>query len=342
MPRPIRIEYPGACYHVINRGNHCNQVFFSDDDYIIFLEKLAEYATLYGVFVYSYCLMSNHYHLFLKTSYANLGKFMQSFNTSFTLKMNSKYNKSGHLFQGRYKAQLIETELYKNTLSRYIHLNPVKIKLLEKSSVKEFKKYLRCYKWSSYPCYLGVANKAKWLNLSFVLSSWGKNKEEKISNYRKYIDEGLLSDNHEDLTADELRNIIGSGSFRDKITRKYLIRDAEDIDEREQPALAKLNTFSVDNIIQAVGKHFFLKSIDQIVIRKGANRNARKIAMFLSVKHSKKISSLAEIASCFGVGINGISSNSIKCKEELLNNKLFNKQLKEIENLFHKNTKTKV
>ena len=114
MPRPLRIEYSGASYHVINRGNRRDQVFFSDSDYLLYIEKLEEYATLYDVIVYSYCLMPNHYHLFLKTRLANLGKFMQSFNTSFTLTMNSKHNKSGHLFQGRYKAQLIETELYKS------------------------------------------------------------------------------------------------------------------------------------------------------------------------------------------------------------------------------------
>ena len=95
---------------------------------------------------------------------------MQSFNTSFTLTMNNKYNKSGHLFQGRYKAQLVETELYKNKLSRYIHLNPVKIKSLENAPVKELKTHLCCYKWSSYPYYLGVRKKPDWLNPSFILS----------------------------------------------------------------------------------------------------------------------------------------------------------------------------
>jgi putative transposase len=131
MPRPIRIEFPGACYHVINRGNRNERIFMSGSDYLLFLEKLIEYAAVYDVIVFSYCLMSNHYHLFLETQHANLGKFMQSLNTSFTLSINKKYHKCGHLFQGRYKAQLVETELYKNQLSRYIHLNPVKIKKLE-------------------------------------------------------------------------------------------------------------------------------------------------------------------------------------------------------------------
>jgi putative transposase len=347
MPRPIRIEYAGASYHVINRGNRRNQVFFSDSDYLLFIEKLDKYATLYDVIIYSYCLMPNHYHLFLKTGFANLGKFMQSFNTSFTLVMNSKYNKSGHLFQGRYKARLTETELYKNELSRYIHLNPVKIMSLKNTPLMELKKHLRYYKWSSYPVYLGVAKRPKWLDPSFVLSSWGKNREEKIENYRKYVDKGLLLNNYEELSADDLCSIIGSESFRDKITRKYLIRDTNSIDEREQPALARLNTLSVDDIILAVGKYFSLKNPDQIVVRKGADRNARKIAMYLSVKYCKRISSLSKIASYFGVGINGVSSNTVKCEEKSLNDKLFKKQIKEMKNLLDdlplfKNTKAKV
>lgn len=159
---------------------------------------------------------------------------------------------------------------------------------MENTPLKELKKHLRQYKWSSYPYYLGISKKPDWLNTSFILSSWGNNKEDKIRNYREYTDEGLLSDNREDLSADKLRSIIGSESFRDKITRKYLIRNTVDIDEREQPTLAKLNTFSVDDIIRAVGNHFSLKSLDQIVIRKGADRNARKITMYLAVKYCKK------------------------------------------------------
>jgi REP element-mobilizing transposase RayT len=143
MARPLRVEYSGACYHVVGRGNRRNQVFSSDSDYTLFLDKLAGYVELYGAVIYTYCLMPNHYHLFLKTNHANLGKFMQSLITSFTLSMNKKYGQCGHLFQGRYKAQLVETELYKNKLSRYIHLNPVKLKSLESESTADLKKLLR-------------------------------------------------------------------------------------------------------------------------------------------------------------------------------------------------------
>ncbi len=342
MARPLRIEYPGACYHVINRGNRRNQVFFSDSDYRLFLEKLAEYLELYEIELYAYCLMPNHYHLFLKTSQANLGRFMQAFNTSFTISMNRKHGESGHLFQGRYKAQLVESELYKNVLSRYIHLNPVKVKSLKNVLLPTLKKRLRDYKWSSFRFYLGIVQKPEWLNRSFVLVSWGKNAEEKIKNYRKYVEEGMLSDNSNELLPNAINNIIGSDSFKDKVVRKYLKKSLEDIDSNEQATLAKINSFTVEEIIEAVRQYFSLQNFEAITVRKASDRNARKIAMFLSVKHCKKTRSLTEIASYFGIGIYGISSNINKFKEEISGNRKFKIYIKETDEILHENTKKQV
>ena len=342
MARPLRIEYSEACYHVINRGNRRAQVFFSDSDYTLFLAKLAEYAELYEIKIYTYCLMPNHYHLFLKTRHANLGKFMQSLNTSFTLCTNKKYGQSGHLFQGRYKAQLVETELYKNKLSRYIHLNPVKLKSLANGSAADLKKLLRDYKWSEFRYYLGIAGKPAWLNRSFILSSWGRTADEKIKNYRKYIEEGLLSDNSGELLPNEISNIIGSDYFKDRIIRIYLKKGLADIDKREQPELARINSFLVSDIIRGVGEYFKLDNMERIVLRKGADLNARKIAMYLANRHCKKTDSLAKIAAHFGLGINGISSNTKRFEEKLSVNKTLRKQIQEINDLLDERTKAKV
>ena len=342
MSRPLRVEYPGASYHVVNRGNRLGQVFFSDSDYALFLDKLTEYVGLYEVIVYTYCLMPNHYHLFLKTTHANLGKFMQSFNTSFTLSMNKKYGQSGHLFQGRYKAQLVEPELYKDKLSRYIHLNPVKLKSLENESVADLKKLLRDYKWSGFRYYLGIAEKPAWLDRSFVLSTWGQATDEQIRNYRKYVEEGLLSDNSEELSPNELSNIIGSDYFKDRIIRVYLKKGLADIDKREQPELARINSFPVSDIIRVVSEYFKLGNTERIYLRKGADLNARKIAMYLANRHCKKVDSLAKIAAHFGVGINGISSNTKRFEEKLSVNKTVQEQLREIDELLHESTKDKV
>ena len=331
MARPLRIEYQNACYHIINRGNRRERVFWGDDDYRLFMDKFAEFAELYDVVLYSYCLMPNHFHLQLRTRNANLGKFMQSFLTSFTLIMNHRYNKSGHLFQGRYKAQLIESELYKNKLSRYIHLNPIKIQSLKNEPLEVIRKRLQEYKWSSFRCYIGISKKPKWLNRSHVLSRWGKSATEKMSNYRKYTEEGILTDNSGELTEAEIQNIIGSDSFRDRIIKTFLKRDFKDIDGREQPDLIKINAFSVEDIILVVSNYFDLQSTQQITIRKGRDPEARRIAMYLASKHCRKKETLSSIAMEFGVKISGLNTARDKFSTRLKIDKKLKKIVSEIE-----------
>ena len=222
MVRPLRVEYPGACYHVINRGNRREQIFFSENDYKLFIEKLSVFSELFDVIIHCYGLMPNHFHLMLMTKNANLSKFMQLFTTSFTISMNNRYHKPGHLFQGRYKAQLVESKLYKNDLSRYIHLNPVKVKSCEDLSLLYIKKYLHNYRWSSFQNYIGIVRKPKWLNRNYVLSDWGETSSEKIIHYRHFVEEGLLTDNFQKLEDSCVKSIIGTDSFRDKILKKYL------------------------------------------------------------------------------------------------------------------------
>ena len=151
-----------------------------------------------------------------------------------------------------------------------------------------------------------------------------------------------MSDNSEELSPNEISNIIGSDYFKDKIIRLYLKKGLKDIDKREQPELAKINSFAVDDIIRIVGEYFNLGKTDRIVVRKGADPDARKIAMYLTVRYCKRTESLVSIASHFNVGINGISSNTRKCEEEILINKSLRKQLREIDVLLNENTKAKV
>ena len=128
MARPLRIEYPNASYHVINRGNLRGTVFHDDWHYTRFSQKLGKFAAEFQVDVYAYCCMPNHFHLYLRTREANLSRFMQSLLTSFCVSSNKKRRTSGHIFQGRFKAQLVEGECYRCRLSRYLHLNPIRTK----------------------------------------------------------------------------------------------------------------------------------------------------------------------------------------------------------------------
>ena len=146
MGRPLRIEYPGAVYHVTSRGNERREIFLDNDDRLTFLEILKDYHDRFDILIHAYVLMDNHYHLVLETPKGNLLKVMHGINSRYTGYFNRKYSRAGHLFQGRYKALLVEKNSYLVELSRYIHLNPVRAKVIEKPER---------YRWSSYRGYVG-------------------------------------------------------------------------------------------------------------------------------------------------------------------------------------------
>lgn len=331
MARPLRVEYADACYHIINRGNRREVVFTDGNDCDLFLLKLIEFSELYDIVIYTYCLMPNHFHLYLRTRQPNLSKFMQSFLTSFTLSMNRKYMKSEHLFQGRYKAQLVESELYKNKLSRYIHLNPIKIKACEGLKSSTLKERLYSYKWSSLRSYIGLEEKPKWLDRRYVLSYWGRTAVEKMQNYRIYVEDGIKTDNAEDIKPTEISSIIGSGAFMFEIKNKYLSRDVSDIDIREQPVLATANAFSVDDVLKAVCDYYGTDNHEKVTVRRNCNADARKMAMFLSGKHCRRKATLTSMAGRFGVNISGFNMAGDRFRSNLRSNKSLQKDVIKIE-----------
>ena len=128
MARPLRIQYPDAYYHVTCRGNERREIFRNNDDHNVFLELLARSLDIYTVELGAYALMPNHFHFLVRTPKGNLSEFMRHFNISYTGAFNRKYRRSGHLYQGRYKAFLIEADNYLLEVSRYIHLNPLRMR----------------------------------------------------------------------------------------------------------------------------------------------------------------------------------------------------------------------
>lgn len=145
MARPYRLQIEDGFYHVTSRGDDRKPVFKSEYDYRKFLEYLITAKEKFKFYVHAYCLMTNHYHLFLETTQANLSKIMQYINTAYTIYYNIKRKRVGHLFQGRYKSILVQADAYYSELTRYIHLNPVRAKIIDNPQ-----KYL----WSSYNSYI--------------------------------------------------------------------------------------------------------------------------------------------------------------------------------------------
>jgi putative transposase len=168
MSRAPRIEFEGALYHVVTRGDRREAIFLDDKDR---LEYLEEGADRYGVLVHCYVLMGNHFHLVVTTPKANLSKWMHQLKTAYTVYFNRRHRMVGHLFQGRFKSVVVEAESYLLELSRYLHLNPVTGEILGEGTPEERRERLRSYTWSSYRGYAGLGKSKRFVKSKTI--DWG-------------------------------------------------------------------------------------------------------------------------------------------------------------------------
>jgi putative transposase len=148
MSRKLRVWYPGATYHITARGNKRSPLFFDETDYLTYLHILEDVRSIYPFILHSYCLMTNHIHLQLETIHHHIQYIMKTLHSRYAVYLNQRLNTDGHIFQGRYKAELIESSEYFLEVSRYIHRNPTQAKMVERSED---------YPWSSYPSYISYA-----------------------------------------------------------------------------------------------------------------------------------------------------------------------------------------
>ncbi len=170
MARKLRVQYPGAIYHVMNRGDRREPIFRDAEDHRRFLETLGEACAKTGWQVHGYCLMLNHFHLVVETPQANLVAGMKWFLGVYTSRFNRRHKLFGHLFSGRYKSLVVDGsgDGYLRTVCDYVHLNPVRAKLLRSEQA------LQEYRWSSYPGYLkGAGQRPAWLRVDRVLGELG-------------------------------------------------------------------------------------------------------------------------------------------------------------------------
>ena len=189
MARSLRIQYVDAYYHVTCRGNDRRSIYRDDSDRELFLEKLKASLEIYGVTLHAYVLMGNHFHLLVQTPKANLSEFMRHFNIAYTGAYNRRHKRVGHLYQGRYKAILVEGDTYLLELSRYLHLNPIRIKPHKGRGYNEQWRVLEKYRWSSLRGYLKASERESWVNYDEVLDQVGGSR----SRYSQFIDEGIES-----------------------------------------------------------------------------------------------------------------------------------------------------
>ena len=179
MARPLRIEFPGAMYHVIVRGNERKAVFRDDADREFYLGRVAHYREKFGFRLLAYCLMSNHVHLAIETGHQPLSRIMAGLQSSYTQRFNRRHGRVGHLFQGRYKAFLVEKDRYALALLRYLHENPVKARIVARPEE---------YVWSSDRAYRR-GRAPEWLDVDRLLQLLGARRSAAIRAYRKLMRE---------------------------------------------------------------------------------------------------------------------------------------------------------
>ena len=312
MARPLRIEYPGAFYHVTARGNERRRIFYGKGDYEKFRTYLKQAQEKYGYLLHCYVLMTNHYHLLIETPMGNLGSVMHYINSSYTNYINIKRRRSGHLFQGRYKAILIDRDGYLLELSRYIHLNPVRAKLVEKP---------QDYPYSSYSAYISK-EKTEIVYRDLILGMVSKSKKDAIYMYKDFVDMAIGGE-----LEDPLKNVYGGmilGGTR--FIKEALNRiEEENLDKKDISHRRALRAaYGFEEIMDSICIYFDI-SMDEIV----RNKNKRDIAIYLLKKHTCLTN--RQIGEQFGnISYSAVAKAYWRFSERLKKDKMLRKKIAEI------------
>jgi putative transposase len=303
----LRIEYPGAFYHIVQRGNEKREIFTSDSERERFLSYLEALTIRYHVKIHTYCLMNNHYHLLIETPEANLIKAMHTLNTSYSTYFNKRKERSGHLFQGRYKSILVQADEYLHHLSRYIHLNPVRANLV---------KYPEDYIWSSYRFFISKGKIPAWLTTDFILCCFDKDAQKAKALYKDFVlveiekRPAVISDNI------KAGFILGNDDFVEWVKETFIEHRHED---EEIPVLRQLKTrIAPEEIKEKVEEEIKDKKL------------ARKLGIYLSRKYTGK--KLKEIAHIYGkIGDTGISQVCCRVEKAIKENSRLEKIIRGLE-----------
>ena len=311
MPRSPRIEYDGATYHVMCRGDHREAIFKGDEDRRTFLETLGQVCDRTGWRIHAYVLMPNHYHLLLETPSGGLVDGMRWFQTTYTARFNARHRLCGHLFQGRYKAIVMDPDEpgHFRTLGDYIHLNPIRARLLKTTPVQ-----LEDFPWSSYPAYVGKAKRPDWLEMRRVLASGGWSRR----GYRRYMQgrvREVLGDNA--ALAGEWKSIrrgwvLGGEAFREKMLAR--IGERVELGKRESYSGDEVKGHDRKRAEELLRKGLQALKVELVEIQGMKTTDERKQALTWLIRSSTQVS-CEWICERLGLGHRSNISRAIRALE---------------------------
>jgi putative transposase len=310
MSRQVRIEFPGAFYHITSRGNQKQDIFLSDDDRYFFLNCLSGAYVKFGSLIHAYCLMDNHYHLFMETPGGNLSRVLHLINTTYAVYFNKRRERCGHPFQGRFKAILVQADRYARELVPYIHLNPVRAGITD---------HPEKFPWSNYLEYLGLMDSRPWTRTSLVLSCFGSQKDEARRRYAEYVLRRRSQEEVHPLDPAKSTGILGQPDFVECMRKSFRAADSSS-SEREIPQLRK------PKVKPDLGK---ITASAEVVL--GAkNRLTKRIAIFVSHKNTDY--TLRELGDYYHMSISAISEACRSTKKALPFNQSIVQAVIDVEN----------
>lgn len=251
MARPLRIQYPGAVYHVTARGNERKPIVRDDKDRWLFIRVLEETVETYGILLHAWVLMDNHYHLLVETPESNLSMALRHLNGVYTQKFNRSHHRHGHLFQGRYKAILVHKDSYLKELCRYVVLNPVRAGMV---------KHPKLWKWSSYLATAGYETSPTWLTTQWLLGQFHKIKHKGQEFYRRFVQEGMKR-KESPLEKVSSQILLGAQGFEEQIRAKIKGKHHSEAPRHQQ----KLGLPRAAEILESVSKAYGI-SIEEMVV----------------------------------------------------------------------------
>jgi len=347
MARPLRIEFAGAWYHVTARGNERRAIFRSDADRGRLLELLGQCGPRFGLRFHGYVLMTNHYHLIVETPQIGLSRAMQWLNGSYTVWFNRRHARSGHLFQGRFKAVLVDAQEWGAQLSRYVHLNPVRVARLGLGKAQQAERRvgltpvargeaiaarctaLREFRWSSYRAYIGLDRPPPWLCLEPLRSLIGGARDKARESYRAYVEEAIREGTAESpLEKVQAQVVLGSAALWQKA--QELTRGGR---RREETGASDLRRRNFNEVVQIVSK---LKREPWKEFRDRHGDWGRDLALWLGRAHcGLKLRELGELVG--GIDYSTVSVAAIRWRERSrTNQKLLRLQRRALEMLNEK------
>ncbi len=295
MTRPLRIEYPGAWYHVMNRGRRSEPVFLDRKDYQLFVDLLKEISELWNVNIAAYCLMTNHYHLLAQTPDANISRVMRHLNSVYTQRFNKRHGLDGSLFRGRFKSILVYHDNYLLELTRYIHKNPVKANIV---------KNMKDFQWSSYKGYLSYSSSWDWIYKDFIFEMITKKKKGRLTPFIKFMEQDESDEINRLFSLGKLPSIIGPDNFVKRIKEEFYFKKKS----YEVPDSNVLNPEPKD-IVKEVCKFYKVKESELKITRRGFFNKPRNIGIYL-VRYMCN-ERLTDIAEYFEMNTYSAVSNTI-------------------------------